>query len=248
VTSIQLERPRDITALFRDGLGVYVRHLPAFLAIGAAVVIPVQLIVSGIGLGELTAGYDSSPPVAETVITTVVSFFVIAPLVTATCIHALRAVAATGSPRTGAALIAGLEAFTPLFFAILLQAAGIALGLLALLVPGIYLAIRWFFVPQAVVLDGRRGRQALVRSGEVVNGFWWRAFGIVIVANLAAALPAVVLTAPFAAIADSTDHQVYALVGAMAAELVTAPIVAILSTLLYFDLRARSAASAVYRP
>jgi hypothetical protein len=244
VNRLELERARDITALFRDGLGVFVRNLPAFLGIGAGIVIPVQLIVSGFGLHELTSSYDASPGAAQTAIPAIVSFFVIAPLVTATCIHALRAVATTGSPRAGGALVAGFEAFTPLFFAILLQAAGIVLGLLALIVPGIYLTVRWFFVPQAVVIDGRRARGALSRSGEVVEGFWWRAFGIVIVANLAAALPGLLLSAPFAAIAKSTDKQVFALVGTMAAEAVTAPIVAILATLLYFDLRARRTAPA----
>jgi hypothetical protein len=245
VNRLELERARDITALFRDGLGVYVSHLPAFLGIGAAVVVPVQLIVSGVGLEQLTSSYDASPGAAQTAIPAIVSFFVIAPLVTATCIHALRAVATTGSPKAGGALVNGFEAFTPLFFAILLEAAGIALGLLALVIPGIYLTVRWFFVPQAVVIDGRRARGALSRSGDVVEGFWWRTFGIVIMANLAAALPGLVLTAPFAAIADSTDKQVFALIGTMGAESVTTPIVAILSTLLYFDLRARRVAPAI---
>jgi hypothetical protein len=95
-----------------------------------------------------------------------------------------------------------------------------------------------------VVVEGKRGRSALARSGQLVQGFWWRACGIVIMANLAAALPGLVLTAPFAGIADAADRQVFALIGSMAAEAVTAPIVAILSTLLYFDLRARRAAPA----
>jgi hypothetical protein len=244
VNRLQLERPRDITALFRDGLGVYVRNLPVFLAVGAGIVVPVQLIVSGVGLEQLTSGYDPSPGAAQLAIPTIVSFFVIAPLVTATCIHILRALETAGSPKARAALVAGFEAFTPLFLAILLQVAGIVVGLAALILPGVYLTIRWFFVPQAVVVDRRRGRAALSRSGELVKGFWWRAFGIVLMANLAAALPGLILTAPFAAIADAADRQVFALVGSMAAEAVTAPIVAILSTLLYFDLRARRAAPA----
>jgi hypothetical protein len=244
VNPLQLERPRDITALFRDGLGVYVRNLPVFLAVGAGIVIPVQLIVSGVGLEQLTSGYDPSPSAAQTAIPTVVSFFVVAPLVTATCIHILRALETAGTPKARAALLAGFEAFTPLFLAIVLQVAGIVIGLAALIVPGVYLTIRWFFVPQTVVVEGKRGRSALARSGQLVQGFWWRACGIVIMANLAAALPGLVLTAPFAGIADAADRQVFALIGSMAAEAVTAPIVAILSTLLYFDLRARRAAPA----
>jgi hypothetical protein len=55
VNRLELERPRDIPTLFRDGLAVYLCNLPAFLGISAAIVLPVQLIVSGIGLEGLTA-------------------------------------------------------------------------------------------------------------------------------------------------------------------------------------------------
>jgi hypothetical protein len=245
VSRLELERPRDIPTLFRDALVVYGTNLPAFLGISAAIVVPVQLIVSGIGLEQLTASYDKSPPPVEAIVPTAVSFLIIAPLVTAACIHALRAVAQAGSPRAGTALVEGLEAFRPLFFAILLEAGGIAIGLAALVLPGVYLTVRWFFVPQAVVLEGKRGVQALRRSGEMVGGLWWRTFGIVILANLAATLPGFFLTAPFAALAEHAGREVYALAGSMAAEVVTAPFVALLSTLLYYDLRARRKAPAV---
>jgi hypothetical protein len=39
------------------------------------------------------------------------------------------------------------------------------------ILPGVYLAVRWYFVPQAVVIDGARGPAALTRSGQIVRGF-----------------------------------------------------------------------------
>jgi len=242
---IQLERPRDITRLFGDSLGVYLRHALVFIALSAAVVVPVHLIVLGVGLEQFTAAYDESPSAAEAAVPTVVSFLVIAPLITAICIHALRAVAAGGRPSAGPSLVAGFEAFTPLFFAILLAAVGIVLGLILLIIPGIYLAVRWFFVPQAVVLENARGPEALTRSSAVVQGFWWRTFGLVIMVNLAAALPTLVLAAPFTAIASSSDRAVWAMLGTICAETVTAPFVALFSTLLYYDLRARRAEATI---
>jgi hypothetical protein len=92
-----------------------------------------------------------------------------------------------------------------------------------------------------VVLDGARGLQALSRSGEIVEGFWWRTFGLVIMVNLAALLPGIVLAAPFTAIASSSDRAVWSMIGTMLAETVTTPFVALFSTLLYYDLRARRA-------
>ncbi len=137
--------------------------------------------------------------------------------------------------------MSGFEAFTPLFFAVLLAALGIAIGFLALIIPGVYLAVRWFFVPQTVVIDGAHGPAALTRSGEVVQGFWWRTFGLVIVVNLAVALPGLILSAPFTAIADSTDRAVWSLAGTIVAESVAAPFAALFSTFLYYDLLARRA-------
>jgi hypothetical protein len=238
---IQLERPRDITALFGDSLGVYFRHAGVFIALSAAVVVPVYFVVQGIGLEQFTASFDESPSLAETAVPTAVRFLVVAPLITAICIYALRSVAQGGRPGAGESFVSGFEAFAPLFAAVLLAALGIALGLLLLIVPGIYVAVRWFFVPQTVVLDAARGTQALARSSEIVQGFWWRTLGLVVMVNLAAVLPGIVLAAPFAAIASSTDRAVWAMVGTICAESVTTPFVALFSTLLYYDLRARSA-------
>ena len=67
----------------------------------------------------------------------------------------------------------------------LLAALGILLGLL-LIVPGIYLFVRWYFVPQAVVLEGAHGAGALRASGRLVEGAWWRTLGLIVLVNLVA--------------------------------------------------------------
>ncbi|HYY22439.1 MAG TPA: hypothetical protein VE780_11225 [Thermoleophilaceae bacterium] len=237
-----LRRTRNVGALFSDAFGIYLSRLATFLGISAAIVVPVQFVVSGLGLKELTASYDSSPPTAELVIPSLVSFLVIAPLITAACVYALIALDRGDRPSAARTLAAGMDAFAPIFFAVVLAAVGIAAGLLALVLPGIYLAVRWFFVPQAVVLERARGPGALRRSGELVQGYWWRTLGIVLLANLAAAIPTFVLGGPFASLASHYDRQVWIMVGSIVTEVVTAPFVALLSTLLYFDLRARRGA------
>jgi hypothetical protein len=236
---LELARARDIGALFRDSFAVYARHARVFIPLSAAVVVPVFLVVEGVGLEKLTADYDDSPTLSEAAVPTVVTFLVVTPIVTAICIHALRSVAAGERIGAGKAFVSGFEAFTPLFFAVLLAALGIAVGFLLLVLPGVYLAVRWFFVPQTVVIDAARGPDALTRSSEVVRGFWWRTFGLVVLINLAVAIPAFVLSAPFTAIATSTDEAVWALIGSIVAESVTAPFAALFSTLLFYDLKAR---------
>ena len=239
MNQLQLRKPRDVGALFSDSLRVFMSHAWLFILLSAAVVVPVEVIVEGIGLEMLTSSYDESPPLVESIAPTVVGFLVVTPIITAICIYALHSIAEGERPSAGEVLVAGFEAFTPLFGAVLLAAIGIFAGFLALLVPGVYLAIRWYFVPQSVVIEGARGPAALSRSGQVVQGFWWRTLGLVLLANIAVAVPGFLVLAPFSAIAASADQAVWALVGTILATSVTTPFVALYSTLLYYDLLAR---------
>ena len=43
-----------------------------------------------------------------------------------------------------------------------------------------------------------------------MSGYWWRTFGLVVLINLAAALPALVITTPFNGIADNSGDAVWA--------------------------------------
>ncbi len=239
---IELERPRDAGALLRDSLVVYIRHFWTFLALGALVVVPAELIVSGIGLEQLSAGYDSTPSFAEVAIPSVVSYLVVAPLITAICVYALQSVAAGGSPRAREAIVRGFEMFNPIFFAVLLAAAGVLAGAI-LIVPGVYLFVRWYFVPQTVVLENSRGPAALRASGRIVEGSWWRTFGLIVLVNVLAVMFAYVLGAPFIAAADSADRALWTLIGETVAGSLVQPFGALYSTFLYFDLKARKRAT-----
>jgi hypothetical protein len=240
---IELERPRDAGALLRDSLNVYLKHFWTFLALGALVVIPSEVIVSGVGLGELTTDYDNSPTFAEAAIPAVVTYLVVAPLITAICVYALKSVAAGGSPGAREAIVKGFEQFSPIFFAVLLAALGILVGAI-LIVPGVYFFVRWYFVPQTVVLEDAHGTAALRGSSRLVEGFWWRTFGLIVLVNVVALVFAVILGAPFTAGADRADKAVWALVGEIVAGSVVQPFGALYSTFLYFDLRARTRAGA----
>jgi hypothetical protein len=156
-------------------------------------------------------------------------------------------VAMGGSPGAREAIVNGFESFTPIFFAVLLAAAGIALGLL-LIVPGIYLFVRWYFVPQSVVLEGATGAAALRASGRLVTNAWWRTFAMVVLVNLITVLVGFALGAPFTALADASDRAIWWLAGQIVAATVTSPFAALFSTLLYYDLRERKRAAAGAAP
>jgi hypothetical protein len=237
-----LERPRDVGELLRDALSVYLRHFWTFLALGALVIVPAEVIVSGVGLEMLTSGYDSSMEFAEVAIPAAVAYLVVAPLITAICVHALVSVAGGGSPGAREAIVKGFESFRPIFFAVLLAALGIVLGLL-LIVPGIYLFVRWYFVPQAVVIERAEHVGALRASSRLVEGSWWRTAGLVLLVTVIAALVSALLGTPFAVVAENTDTAGWALAGQILAGTVVQPFASLFSTLLYFDLRARKRAA-----
>jgi hypothetical protein len=236
---LDLRRPRDVGALIADGFSLYFREFRTFFLIAAAVVVPVELIVGGIGLGQLMSDYDASPSVAESLIPIFTSLLVIAPLTTAMSIYALLEVSDGRRPRATETIQHGLDVFAPLLLVMVLYAAGVAVGLLLLIVPGIYLLVRWSFCIQAVVVDGRRVLDALRRSAELVDGSWWRVFGVTLAANFLVGALSAVVGAPFLAAADSSGSAVYRLIGQTIGGVLFAPPAALITTLLYFDQRLR---------
>jgi hypothetical protein len=137
VRTLSLRQRRDVGALLRDSLAVFARHWLLFTALSAVVVVPAELIVEGLGMDMLTSSYDDSPSLAQVAIPSVVEFLVVTPIIAAICIYALHQIADGVRPSAGQVLVAGFEAFTPLFAAVALAAVGIALGLLVLIVPGV---------------------------------------------------------------------------------------------------------------
>ena len=69
----------------------------------------------------------------------------------------------------------------------------LALGFIALVVPGFYLAVCWSLVGPIMIVERRFGMTALARSRELVRGVWWQALGIAFVAGLLVEIPGGVL-------------------------------------------------------
>jgi hypothetical protein len=107
-------------------------------------------------------------------------------------------------------------------------------GLILFIIPGIYIGIRLCVSIEALVVEGRRGTEAMGRSWGLVGGHWWHAFGAVVVGGLLTGIVNAVITAPF----GDTGWFVQA-VAAAVATVVTLPYSALVGVLLYLDLRAR---------
>jgi len=107
-------------------------------------------------------------------------------------------------------------------------------GLILFIIPGIYIGVRLAVSIQALVVEGKRGTEAMRRSWDLVGGHWWHAAFTLLVAALITGVVNAVITAPFSAGAWFIQG-----VAAAVATIVTMPYGALVGVLLYLDLRAR---------
>jgi hypothetical protein len=179
---------------------------------------------------------------------------VTAPLIVAMTMYLVLDLAEGRGPSLRRAIQSGLDAFTPLFLPVLAAVAGEVLLTVAVVAPivasgssalvplmllPLILIVRWFFVAQSVVAGGARGLAALRASWELTRGFGWRVFGTVAAAFLAFNLVTSVAVSPIATAAKSADSGALLFAAQTLGETVAAPALALVSALLYFDLRAR---------
>src|ERR1700690_344858 len=184
--------PPSVGALLRASFELYRRHVRLVLI----VTVPIVILVTGLtalGLGELSARVRPAPPLRDTYIDLAASQLVTAPLITAIL---ARLVVLTGRGETVSAtnLVAdALEVFPAVLLVIVAWLAASFLGFASLIVPGVYVFVSWYFVVQAVVIDGDRGFAPIRRSAGLVRGHWWQSAVIGVAFRLAALVPQVVI-------------------------------------------------------
>jgi hypothetical protein len=237
---VDLRRPRDVGALIGDAFAIYVRQFRTFFLIAVAVVVPVNLVVGGVGLGQLTADYDSTPETGETLITIAGGFLLTLPLVNAMSIYVLMDLADGKRARAWPAIQRGLEVFAPLLIVILLYVGAIFLGLFALIVGAVVAFVVFGLCIQTAVVEGMRGPEALRRSWQLVRPNWLRVAWVTILTNVLVNVLTALVGAPFLGAADSSGSAIYQLAGQTVAGVLFAPPAALIITLLYFDQRTRT--------
>jgi hypothetical protein len=239
--AVSLERPRDLSGLLSDSFALYRHHFWTFLAIAFVVVVPVNAIVLGVGLGQFSGGYDSTAAPASALVPALVQLLVVGPLVAVMVLYALQDVGAGQKPSAGRAIQSGLEAFSVVFWPVLIAVLCEAGTLITIIVPFV-LIVRWYFVPQLVVLDKARGPDALRASWELTRGFAWRVAGMLIVVNVVWGLGGVLITTPLTAVAREADSEAISLGAATIGETLVAAPLGICAALIFYDLRSRKRA------
>jgi hypothetical protein len=123
----------------------------------------------------------------------------------------------------------------PLIGAGILAGIGIGIGFILFVVPGLILMTIWAVVAPVIVVERSGVIDAFKRSRQLVRGSGWEVFGVIIVAVVIAFVGSLI----FAAIASSiADGPLVRIVFSAIASTITAPIGALVASVLYFRLLA----------
>ncbi|MFG3720957.1 glycerophosphoryl diester phosphodiesterase membrane domain-containing protein [Streptomyces massasporeus] len=138
--------------------------------------------------------------------------------------------------------------------------AGIALTVLGIIGAGIvalWLAIRFSLASPALMLEKQGIKKAMSRSAKLVQGTWWRIFGIQLLATLIANVVASIIVIPFTLLAAALSGDgltgwlntgvgslgwsflIISGIGSVIGSMITFPITAGVTVLLYIDQRIR---------
>jgi hypothetical protein len=225
-----LRRPMELGQIIEGAIRTYRLHFGELLAI-AAVTLPVNAI------GAIIAGLIEDKVIATAVtIGFAVPAIVIGLAAQAAIARAYADVADGETPDFESTYKRVLPAFGRLFVtALRIFIVVVALAITVVGIPfAIYFMIRWVFFAQAIVIEGESSSGATDLSARIVQGHWWRTFGILIMVGLLASVPAAVVSLVFSAAAPVAASLATGVVG-----VVVLPFSAGAETLLFFDLQAR---------
>jgi hypothetical protein len=123
----------------------------------------------------------------------------------------------------------------PLILVGLVAGFAIVIGLFLILVPGLILITIWSVFAPVIVLEQPPGLGALARSRELVSGNGWRVFGVILVLFVGVFLVAGAIELAAASAGGGAGIAASVIIGVL-----TAPLTALASAVLYFDLRGLS--------
>lgn len=140
-------------------------------------------------------------------------------------------------PRLPALIVAGI-----------LAGLGIAVGLVLLIIPGLFLLTIWSLIVPAIVIEGKSAGESFGRSRELVKGNGWSVFGVIVITIGAVIVGGIIVSILTFWLPDGVDDFVRSLIS----NSIIIPFVACAWTLMYFALvqgrAAAPAAAEAYTP
>lgn len=231
-------RPLELGDLYRGAIATISRY-PGLVFGSAAIVGFVHLIVSyltwsGPPADLMSAATDPAAGSLGSLLGTVVLMLGSIWLTGVFTVVISRAV--LGRPLTFAEMSRELSPKLPgLIVVSLVVTVLTTIGLVLCVLPGVWVAVLLSMAGPALVLEGLGVGAALRRSKELLDGQWWRVFGILLLTGVIGAIASLVVSIP-AVFASGALASV--ILGAIPIVLIT-PFSSLVLVLVYVDLRMR---------
>lgn len=218
----------DVGRVISETFEMYGQNAAALL--GSAFIV---FLVSGILQGLLNNGGG----LLLSLLATVVSLIATA-LYTGFVVKLVEDVRADGrrDNSAGDLFSSAQHAIVPLILNGIVRGIAIAIGLILLIVPGLWLMTIWAVTAPAIVSEDSGPMEAFGRSMELVKGDGWSVFGVIVIAFLITFVVGLVAVAIGSAIGVAGI-----IIFAIIAGVVTAPINALVAAIMFFDLGGRGA-------
>jgi hypothetical protein len=245
--------PKGVGEVYTTAFELYKANAAKLLTIVAIIVVPLTLL-SALLANVVLAGTKTTTVVLGEEITVVNRSFgltILASLVVAAIsviISALlqaaiirgAALASVGDPLdVDASYRYGFRRFGSVIWVSLLVGLAVGIGFILLIIPGLILLVLLSVSIPALVVEDRRGTDAMGRSWNLTKGSFWHVAGVIVVGWLIGIVVAIVFGLISALFGDLwLGWWVFDVI----AQILVAPFVALVTVVLYIDLRARSEA------
>lgn len=255
-------RPLAIGEIVDAAIKLYRSNFGVLIRISGAVMLPIGLVqlIATILVGPVdfasmvtvesepaTLGEALGPlgPIYTVVAITGTLAFLATIIVQGASIQAIATVYQGAEPDWRESLRIGLRRWLPLLAATLLTSIGAVFGLIFCLVPGVWLFTVWSVTPAPVVTERMGAISAMRRSYQLVKGRFWQVLGAMALGYLLYFVASQVLstvTAVVTAVGTMGSGSVSFIpstIGQIIVGIIATPFLAIITTIIYFDLRVR---------
>lgn len=167
----------SIGSVISQTFAVYLRNLIPFLVLGTVAYSPL------IALEFLTR--DSAPEDALPIrILTIVLMMLLPQVLTGTLVHGVLQQLLGKPAPLGDTIAQGFRSLFRVLGTGLLVGLLVGVASIALIIPGAYLAVRWYVAVPVAVIEGKSGTAAMARSRDLVKGCGWQVFWMLVLVGL----------------------------------------------------------------
>jgi hypothetical protein len=237
-------QPRSVADILETAFNLYRRHWVTLMELVAILVVPLtflQFLVADAFSEKVVIGPDGQPTIDEGLGAGLIGGGVIVGLLSilinlillGAIAWAVATILVGREPDLAESYRFGYRRIWSILLVAILSGLAIFGGLILLIIPGVIILVRLFASIPTVVVEGRRGTDALGRSWNLVKGYSWPVFGALLVSWLLAWIVNTLLTSA------GGDSWVAGWILGSIASIITMPFTTLVVGLLYFDLRVR---------